>query len=417
MLFHLIICAVSLQLREEHPRRHPQDGHHRRHLLTGHHQRHSLTKHPALPEGEASHRHGHPRRHLLPEDVALPNGQVHLACNDEQHKLRVFSGHASARDFEGVDRAKYEEVMASLKDGVHPQTLVMFFGYRRSGHSLVGSLLDAHPDAAIANEFNAMNAYYSGTGRSELFRELVSVSTAYKLVGRCQAGYEFKVPGASAHAFAAGQLKVVGDKLGGGSSDKHLSKKELAKFQKFIGVNVSLIHVVRDPLDIIASNFAVSYTQKRWKLQHDPSQHASLAANPTHVEAQGMKLKLNQTVDKTMEEITYNMKARSWIQSGELPGYRWIDVPIEAFSQSPQPQLERLCQFVGLDATKDSYLERAASIVRSEMHASRDELVWPTETYNRIQKELDRLGERYPDTASLWETHQPRHVGKAVQTE
>lgn len=330
------------------------------------------------------------------------------------HNLHVFSGHASARDFDGADRAKYEEVMSSVKDGIHPHTFVMFFGYRRSGHSLVGSLLDAHPDAAIANEFNAMKAYDSGTPRTELFRELVSVSTAYKLLGRCQAGYEFKVPGASAHTFAPGQLKVIGDKLGGGSTDKQLSQRELAKFQKFVGVNVSLIHVVRDPLDIIASNFAVQYVHNRWKRQHDPSQHASLAANPTNVEAQGMKLKLNQVVDKVMKEIAYNTKARSWIQSGQLPGYRWFDVPIEAFSQSPQVQLERLCEFVGLDGKKDSYLERAVSIVRSEMHASRDELVWPTDTYNRIQNELGRIRERYPDMESLWETHQPRHVGKVV---
>jgi hypothetical protein len=330
------------------------------------------------------------------------------------HKLHVFSGHASSTDFYGADRAKYEEVMASVKDGIHPHTFVMFFGYRRSGHSMVGSLLDAHPDAAIANEFNAMREYNSGTRRNELFRELVSVSTAYKLVGRCQAGYEFKVPGAFAHTFAPGQLKVVGDKLGGGTTDKHLSQEELAKFQKYVGLNVSLIHVVRDPLDMIASEFTVEYAPKRWNRQHDPSQQASLAANPTNVEAQGLTRKLNEQVDKVMKEIGYNMKARSWIKSGQLTGYRWFDVPVEAFSHSPQIQLERLCEFVGLDAKKDSYLERAASIVRSEMHASRDELVWPRKTYERIQTKLDRIREQYPDAASLWETHQTRHVGSAV---
>jgi hypothetical protein len=344
----------------------------------------------------------------------LPNGQVKLACNEAQHKEHVFSGHATSRDFVGADRTTFEDVMASVKAGMHPQTFVLFFGYPRSGHSMVGSLLDAHPDAAIANQFDAMKAYFSGTPRDELYRELVSVSTVYKLVGRCQAGYEFDVPGASAHAFAPGQLKVIGDKCGSATTHRHLSRQELAKFQKFVGVNVSVIHVVRDPFDEISSRFAVEYTKQKWNLQHDPKNHASLAANPTNVEAMGLKSGLAKTVDKTMSQISYNMQARSWIQSGQLPGYHWLDVPIEAFSKDPLPQLERLCEFVGLDGKKDSYLERAASIVRSEMHASRDELVWPPDIYNRITHELDRIRARYPEAASLWDTPTPLHVGKSA---
>jgi hypothetical protein len=38
------------------------------------------------------------------------------------------------------------------------QTYCMFVGYPRTGHSLIGSLLDAHPRVVIAHELNALKA-------------------------------------------------------------------------------------------------------------------------------------------------------------------------------------------------------------------------------------------------------------------
>ena len=43
------------------------------------------------------------------------------------------------------------------------ETFVMFIGHGRSGHSLVGSLLDAHPDVIIAHESNILG--HMGTFR------------------------------------------------------------------------------------------------------------------------------------------------------------------------------------------------------------------------------------------------------------
>ena len=42
-------------------------------------------------------------------------------------------------------------------DGV--QSLLMFIGYPRSGHTLVSSLLDAHPHMIIANEFDIIGKW------------------------------------------------------------------------------------------------------------------------------------------------------------------------------------------------------------------------------------------------------------------
>ena len=37
------------------------------------------------------------------------------------------------------------------------KTFLMFIGYPRSGHTLISSLLDAHPNAIVTNEFNVID--------------------------------------------------------------------------------------------------------------------------------------------------------------------------------------------------------------------------------------------------------------------
>merc|ERR1719281_1786742 len=127
-----------------------------------------------------------------------------------------------------ANRVKYDQVMDSLSVGMKPHTFLLFFGYPRSGHSMVASLLDAHPEAAVANEFDAVKAYLNGETRELLFEKLVAVSTAYKIVGRCQAGYRFVVPGVEALPFENGRkLRVIGDKMAGVTSRKQLSLADL----------------------------------------------------------------------------------------------------------------------------------------------------------------------------------------------
>ena len=58
------------------------------------------------------------------------------------------------------------EVSTDAADFEKLQAYCMFIGYPRSGHSLVGSLLDAHPNIIIAHELNALQFVVAGcTGR------------------------------------------------------------------------------------------------------------------------------------------------------------------------------------------------------------------------------------------------------------
>ena len=95
-----------------------------------------------------------------------------------------------------------------LFDGV--ETFVMFIGYPRSGHSLIGSLLDAHPEIIVSHEYCLAECYGSEDDLSRnitkyrLFYELYSLSERQALFSlrspmdtRCEenGGYCYHVPG------------------------------------------------------------------------------------------------------------------------------------------------------------------------------------------------------------------------------
>ena len=67
------------------------------------------------------------------------------------------------------------------------ETLLLFIGYARSGHTLIGSLLDAHPHAVIANEYNMLGRWQNWTARQRsaryLFNKLYENSYVQSTIG------------------------------------------------------------------------------------------------------------------------------------------------------------------------------------------------------------------------------------------
>ena len=58
----------------------------------------------------------------------------------------------------------------------HVETYCMFLGYPRSGHSIIGALLDAHPSAIIAHELADLKYIRAGFDRLRLFNLLLQNS-------------------------------------------------------------------------------------------------------------------------------------------------------------------------------------------------------------------------------------------------
>jgi len=70
----------------------------------------------------------------------------------------------------------------------------LFLGYPRSGHSLVGALLDARPNMVIAHELNALDFVQHGIKREALYYLLLSRARWFARRNAEWSGYKYAVP-------------------------------------------------------------------------------------------------------------------------------------------------------------------------------------------------------------------------------
>jgi hypothetical protein len=227
----------------------------------------------------------------------------------------------------------------------------MFVGYPRSGHSLVGSLLDAHPDVVIAHELDALKYVHARFGRERIFHLLLDKSEEFTARGRRWNGYSYEVP--RQWQGRRRRLRVIGDKKGGASTMRLRANPELlARLRRTVGVPVKLVHVVRNPFDNIST--IVLKTKKR---------------RFTLAEGVDYYFELCETVGRT---------------KGATDPADLFELRHEDFVARPRHKLGELCGFLGVDAA-DDYLDACAGVVFDSPRRTRRELAWPDALVDEVR--------------------------------
>ncbi len=235
----------------------------------------------------------------------------------------------------------------------------MFIGYPRSGHTLIGASLDAHPNVILGHEMDALKYVIKGESRDKIYSRLLGMSKTFISIGGQWMDYNYKIPGM--YQGQATELKVIGDKKGGGSTNKiRRDPALLDRLNKLIGADkIRMVHVTRNPYDIITTR------------------------------ARGGNLVLEQVGEaelrKGAEDFFLEADTVAMIKSR---GFRVIDVSHEAFIAKPREELANLCAALDLDAPAD-YLDACASIVFDKPKKSRLGVAWPQELKSEVQRRID----------------------------
>ncbi len=220
----------------------------------------------------------------------------------------------------------------------------MFIGYPRSGHSLVGSLLDAHPHAIIAHELDALKFVEAGFGKLQLYQLLLDNSRRFARGGREWTGYDYEVPHQWQGRFD--ELRIIGDKKGGRSTLRLAENPNLPhRLYKTVTTTARFIHTIRNPYDNIATMHKRALEQDR---------------NHT----------LSATVEDYLSRCEMNAGLKERLGNGAV-----LDVRHESFVEDPKSLLRELCGFLGL-GYDEGYLEDCASIVFGSPRRSRHDVEW-----------------------------------------
>ncbi|MEM9923672.1 MAG: sulfotransferase, partial [Cyanobacteria bacterium P01_D01_bin.50] len=90
------------------------------------------------------------------------------------------------------------------------ETFCLFLGYPRSGHSMIGALLNAHPNIIMSHEAAALKYVYVGFDRNQIYDIIFKKAKFSAEKDRKLGGYNYYVP--NQWQGRVEKLKVIGDK-------------------------------------------------------------------------------------------------------------------------------------------------------------------------------------------------------------
>ncbi len=238
------------------------------------------------------------------------------------------------------------------------QTYCLFVGYPRSGHSLIGALLNAHPNIIIAHELGDLKYAYLGFGRSQLYYLLMKKAELAAQKDRKLGGYNYYVP--NQWQGKVTQLQVIGDKQGEGTTLRIKADcGYLKRLREIIDVQIKFIHVVRNPYDNITT-----ISKKTPKLGYD----------------------LERSIEHYFSLCETIFEFKKTLSSEEI-----LEFKQEDFIDNPKKHLEQLCDFLKVSAPQD-YLEDCSQVVYKSPNKSRNSISWSPELIQRVQSQI----EHYP---------------------
>lgn len=235
-----------------------------------------------------------------------------------------------------------------------PERFVVFMGYSRSGHSLVGSLLDAHPDAVIAHELHALKHVARGRAFDSVTRALRQNARIFQLTGRRYTGYDYVVP--DQWQGMTRRLTVVGDKKGNGSA--RLLRRDpdaLRRILDRVPVPLHAIHVVRNPYDNIATK----------------------------------ALRTGRRLADAAE--TYFANAETIADLRTRNDIAVHDLHLDDLIARPRSVLADLLRALDLDPDVPGYFDACAEILFTTPNRTRDRVTWPEPLIQRIERRLALL--------------------------
>lgn len=298
------------------------------------------------------------------------------------HAVPLFEGPKSHRH----QRRTFSELRAEARHELSGQRgygkvrkLVQFAGFPRSGHSILGSILDAHPQALISHELDLMGIVDAGFEREEIFALIEANSRGFEENGRYWNGFCYAVPGGQGGR--ADPARVMGDKKGDWALRRLLDSPDLlSRLQaRMDGVEPCWISVIRNPFDNVAT---LSLRKGREYDRLRIAAHDDAAFRDALTKEKGRAVS-GTALPEMAEDYARLCDGLSALKA-RVPGRNWLEIRHEALVADPVSQLERMLDFLGLADTGD-FCTLAAGIVSSQVNLTRHEVAWNPELKARIE--------------------------------
>ena len=303
--------------------------------------------------------------------------------------MKSSRGRAAARDFAASMYRYARRGLGWLPlnllcafEGRNIERCILTAGYSRSGSTLLGSLLNAHPEIVIAHELDLLPMSRSPRlaarlgGKGRLVRLILERDrnirrwTSYR-----GSGYDYAVKTGWQGKYS--RLRVVGDK------DSHAAVKNLHRrpdlldsLRRRIGAPIRILFTIRNPYDVTAAEYLrdmqikgkIAFTARR---DYAPAEAERLWVGEERVSW------LREHSDRLARVIAM------------LPKEDTLPVYHEDFIASPREKLREICAFCGVECA-DDYLDACASVVFPAPHPTRSKVRWSPDRIAEIGRTVEK---------------------------
>jgi hypothetical protein len=239
------------------------------------------------------------------------------------------------------------------------QAYCLFMGHARSGGTLLGALLDAHPQAVIGDEVDIFPYLKAGFGRDQVFQMLVDRSVQQAAKGKTKPGreqktYSYAVPGQWQGRYQ--QMRVIGNRKAGISTQRLTGDFALLDELRAAlgGISLRVLAAIRNPYDTIST----------------------------------MHIRSGRPLAEGIEQYFANCATIQRTQKF-LGAENVLAVRHEDFLGSPEQHLEQICAYLGLEADP-KYVQDCTAILYRTPSASRRKVEWSPEMIDRVRRNIDR---------------------------
>ena len=214
----------------------------------------------------------------------------------------------------------------------------LVLGYNHSGSTLIGSLLNAHPEMLVAHETDILRYVRPGITRNTLFAILLQRDRQFAAIDRRYHGFDYSMPDSDQGRFTS--LRVIGDKHAGITTRRLNDRKVLEGVRSLVGVPIRILYLVRNPFDNIAGM------------------------------ARGRDIPLSQAIYSYGRKGNAIDEIRNRLDADEL-----FEIRYEQITADPARTLGDICRFIGVDATAH-YLSECTALIDGGGSRRRDSFSW-----------------------------------------
>lgn len=267
------------------------------------------------------------------------------------------------------------------KDIEDVRTFVIFVGFARTGHSIVGTLMDAHPDIIIAHEYNVLknikSQLTSGSKLLALFNGLYRNSYSNAVNGwrsekKSKKGYNLSMSQETWQGKVR-RLRVIGDKAAGMANHQYMTDPTKCQYlvnrmKNTFNISVKAVRVLRNPYDIIS-------TKTLYNTNHKVPRNASELAH--HISPKVLSKDVRRFVE-------FASLVNKMIVDCHLSV---IDIHLCDLVNQPHLVMKDICNSMGVKCLPD-YLETCAGKVFKTLSKTRHLVEWPPELIENVEKDI-----------------------------